>query len=72
VRIFKSGLRLWLAAGFTLAVAASAQTQSLATAPAATRPAAAAAANAAWPTEAVANPATLGFSAAGLEALDPA
>ena len=71
MRTFKSGFRLWLATGFTLAVAAAAQTQSLATAPAATRPAAAAAAaNAAWPTEAVANPATLGFSAAGLEALD--
>jgi len=62
---------LWFAATSLLAVAAHAQAPAPAARPAAARTAAtAAAADPAWPQRAVADPTTLGFTKAGLDALD--
>ena len=62
---------LWLAATSVLAVTAHAQTPAPAAKPAAANTAAtAAAADPAWPQRAVADPTALGFTKAGLEALD--
>ena len=62
---------LWLAATSVLAVTAHAQTPAPAAKPAAAKTAAtAAAADPAWPQRAVADPTALGFTKAGLDALD--
>ena len=63
--------RLWLVAVSALTMTAHAQTPQVAK-PMPARAAAAAAADPAWPQRAVADPTTLGFTKAGLDALDQA
>jgi CubicO group peptidase (beta-lactamase class C family) len=72
VKTLKPGSFLWLAAvALVLAGTAGAQTPSRLTAKSAAKSGTvAAAASAAWPEAAIADPATLGFTKAGLDALD--
>jgi len=75
VKTARPGAGPWLAAVSALAITAYASAQTPAPAPAmrSGKPAAAkidAAADVAWPTAAIADPATLGFTRAGLDALD--
>ncbi len=70
--MLERSLRLWIAAMAALAVTAHAQTPATTTARSSTTraPTATAAADPAWPHGAVADPTTLGFTRAGLDALD--
>ena len=71
MKTFERRTSFWLAAVCLAAIAANAQTPSTTTARSSTAPGAkAAASDPAWPQGAVADPASLGFSKSGLDALD--